>query len=66
MVVTVSLIPAPKHIIIDKDENGKYKSINYSDRNKPTSIYLKILGYEVDNEKSATNYNTVKTTTLLK
>jgi arginine decarboxylase len=38
------LIPGPKHIIIDKDENGNFTTRLFSDEQKPEDM-LKILGY---------------------
>jgi len=53
------LIPAPKHIIIDKDENGNTTTQLF--RPQQTSIdFLEILGYEVDNEKVVSNHNSIK------
>jgi arginine decarboxylase len=43
------LIPAPKHIIIDKDENGQLTTQLFRPQ-QTNSDFLKILGYEVDNE----------------
>ena len=38
------LIPAPKHIIIDKDENGEYTTKLFAKEQSHKSM-LKILGY---------------------
>ena len=53
------LIPSPKHIIIDKDENGNITSHLFRPQQTNTD-FLKILGYEVDDENLATNHNTLK------
>jgi len=53
------LIPSPKHIIIDKDENGNITSHLFRPQQTNTD-FLKILGYEVDYENLATNHNTLK------
>lgn len=38
------LIPGPKHIVIDRDENGKFSSSEFSPEQSPEEM-LKILGY---------------------
>jgi arginine decarboxylase len=38
------LIPAPKHVIVDKDKNGKFKSWIFRDEQKPDTM-LSVLGY---------------------
>ncbi len=38
------LIPGPKHVIIDKDKDGKFTTQLFSDEQKPEDM-LKILGY---------------------
>ncbi|MGB0367602.1 MAG: arginine decarboxylase [Flavobacteriaceae bacterium] len=43
------LIPAPKHIIIDKDENGNITTLLFRPQQAKTD-FLKILGYEVYNK----------------
>jgi arginine decarboxylase len=43
------LIPAPKHIIINKDENGNIITQLFRPQQTNTD-FLKILGYEVDNK----------------
>jgi len=39
------LIPGPKHVIIDKDKNGKFTTEVFSEEQKPEDM-LKILGYK--------------------
>jgi arginine decarboxylase len=39
------LIPSPKHILIDKDENGNITTRLFSEEQKSEDL-LKILGYE--------------------
>ena len=53
------LIPAPKHIIIDKDENGNTTTQLFRPQQTNTD-FLKILGYQVDNEKLVANHNSIK------
>jgi arginine decarboxylase len=55
------LIPAPKHILIDKDDNGNITTKLFRPQQTNTD-FLDILGYEVDNEKTVTNHNSLKTT----
>ncbi len=55
------LIPAPKHIIIDKDENGTITTQLFRPQQTNTD-FLNILGYDVNNEESVTNHNALKTT----
>ncbi len=38
------LIPCPKHLIIEKDENGKIKTKLFSEQQTPDQL-LNILGY---------------------
>jgi len=38
------LVPAPKHVLIDKDENGKYTTRLFAEEQTKESM-LKILGY---------------------
>lgn len=59
------LIPAPKHIVIDKDENGNITTQLFKPQQTNTD-FLKILGYEVDNQELVTNHNTINRNSLLK
>ncbi len=54
------LIPAPKHIIINKDENQNTTTQLFRPQQTNTD-FLKILGYEVESEELVTNHNTLKT-----
>jgi len=54
------LIPAPKHIIIDKDNQGKIHTHLHQDQ-QTNKDFLKILGYAVDHKNEVENETTLNT-----
>ena len=44
------LIPEPKHILIKRDDNGKFKTELFS-LEQTANDYLKILGYKGENQE---------------
>ena len=46
------LIPSPKHVLLNRDENGNLVSKVYAEEQKPSDM-LKILGYSSDKKESA-------------
>lgn len=45
------LIPSPKHILIDRDQNGNLTTKLFSEQQKSEDL-LKILGYQTDNDQT--------------